>query len=96
MSGIKDFNAPAFHAEAARLRALGYAVENPAEVKLGPDAVWLDYMRADLPLLLTCDTVALLPGAIHSRGARIEANLALDLGLRLVPCESITDPAAKS
>ncbi|MCY1527250.1 hypothetical protein D9M68_623110 [compost metagenome] len=31
MTGLPEFNYPAFHAEAARLRALGYQVENPAE-----------------------------------------------------------------
>ena len=31
MRGVKDFNFPAFHAAAARLRALGYEVFNPAE-----------------------------------------------------------------
>lgn len=92
MTGIPEFNAPVFHAEAARLRALGYVVENPAEVKLPEGATWADYMCADIPLLLKCDTVALLPGAIYSRGARTEANLAAQLGMHLVPSKTITAP----
>ena len=32
MTGIKDLNFPAFHAEASRLRALGHIVVNPAAV----------------------------------------------------------------
>lgn len=32
MSGIKDFNAPLFHAEAKRLRDIGHDVVNPAEI----------------------------------------------------------------
>lgn len=31
MTGLPEHNFPAFHAEAARLRGLGYHVENPAE-----------------------------------------------------------------
>lgn len=93
MAGIPEFNAPAFHAEAARLRALGYEVENPADVKLADGATWSDYMRADLPLLLKCDTVVLLPGWNHSRGARLEAHLARELGLHVVPSVALWVPA---
>jgi hypothetical protein len=35
MTGLPDLNFPAFHAEAARLRALGYDVINPAELPEG-------------------------------------------------------------
>lgn len=96
MTGIPLLNVPAFTAEAARLRALGYEVENPAEVVLPEGATWSDYMRVDIPLMLKCDTVALLPGAIHSRGARIEVNLASLIGLHLVPCEAIVAPARRA
>jgi len=34
MSGIPEFNYPAFHAEAATLRAKGYAVFSPAEIDI--------------------------------------------------------------
>lgn len=96
MTGIPEFNAPAFHAEAARLRALGYTVENPAEVKLPDGASWSDYMRADLPLLLKCDTVVLLPGWAHSRGARLEAHLARELGMHLMPSVAVTARAGSA
>ena len=56
MTGLPEFNYPAFHAEAARLRQLGYHVENPAENSasrhhlvrlpaLGPDPA--DHLRLD-------------------------------------------------
>ena len=32
MTGLPELNFPAFHAEAARLRAFGYEVINPAEI----------------------------------------------------------------
>lgn len=82
MTGLPDFNRPAFHAAAAQLRQAGYEVRNPADVRLGPDATWSDYMRVDLPMLLECDLVALLPGWHKSRGARLEYTVATDLGIR--------------
>ena len=40
MSNMPSLNFPAFHAEAARLRGLGYEVVNPAEVNPDPTAGW--------------------------------------------------------
>lgn len=81
MTGIKDLNFPAFHAEAARLRALGHEVINPAEINSDPNAKWLDCMRADIQQLVTCDSVAMLDGWTASKGARLEHHIALELGL---------------
>lgn len=81
MSGLPDFNFPAFHAEAARLRALGYEVCNPAENPEPPGGSWEGYMRLAIAQLVTCDTIALLPGWEHSRGAGIEKKLAHELGM---------------
>lgn len=83
MTGYAELNFPAFHAEAARLRSLGFEIVNPAEINVDPLAQWLDCMRADIRGLVTCDGVALLPGWERSRGARIEQGLARDLGLRV-------------
>lgn len=71
-------------AEAA-LKAAGHEVVCPLDNGLHVDAKWDEHMRADIPLMLTCDTVALLDGWADSRGARIEYQLAKDLGLRVVP-----------
>ncbi|MFP4889294.1 DUF4406 domain-containing protein [Paraburkholderia sp. EG304] len=85
MSGYPELNFPAFHAEAARLRALGFEIVNPAEINADPTAKWLDCMRADIAAIMTekCDGIALLPGWEQSRGAPIEHNLVRDLGLRV-------------
>jgi len=93
MTGIADLNKPAFDAEAARLRALGYHVENPAEVQLPAGATWSDYMRADIPLLCQCDTIVMLDGWTASRGAVLEHRIALDLGMDWSKAGGITDPA---
>lgn len=82
MTGLPDFNYPAFHAEAARLRALGYHVENPAENPKQPS--WGKYMRQSLRQMLTCDTIALLPGWTGSRGATLERYVGQIVGLQVV------------
>ncbi len=81
MTGLPDDNKPAFNAEAARLRALGYDVFNPAEVVLPDGATWAQYMRIDLSQLLTCDEIAMLPGWESSKGANVEHGLAVDIGM---------------
>ncbi|WP_213761962.1 DUF4406 domain-containing protein [Caballeronia sp. dw_19] len=81
MTGYPEFNFPAFAAESARLRTLGFEVVNPAELNSGSDGDWLACMRVDIKALVDCDGVALLPGWEKSRGAPIEQGLARDLGL---------------
>ncbi len=84
MTNMPALNFPAFHAEAARLRALGYEVVNPAEVNAEPSAGWHACMRADIAQLVTCDAVRLLEGWESSRGASLEAHIAHSLDMRLV------------
>ena len=81
MTGLPEFNYPAFNAEAARLRALGYAVENPAENEAPADKTWSGYLRLAIAQLVTCDTVALLPGWEKSEGAKLEHHIACHLGI---------------
>ncbi len=86
MTGLPDFNRPAFHAAAAQLRAAGYEVVSPAELDSthpiadpdGPGA-WGRYMRRDIPFLLECDGVAWLSGWLESKGARLEMKIADEL-----------------
>lgn len=82
MSNLPDFNYPAFHAEAARLRLLGYQIENPAENPSQPN--WQGCMRLAIRQMLTCDTIAMLPGWTESRGATLERYTAGMVGMRIV------------
>ncbi|MFP3799460.1 DUF4406 domain-containing protein [Paraburkholderia sp. SIMBA_027] len=84
MTGLPDLNFPRFHAEAARLRALGHEVINPAEINPDVGMKWADAMRADIRELVTCDGICLLPGFEGSRGARLERHIALELGLEIM------------
>lgn len=81
MTGLPDYNYPAFNAEAARLRALGLHVENPAE---NPDQeTWEAYLRQALAQMLTCERVHFLPGWFGSRGARLEWIVAMKLDMQM-------------
>jgi hypothetical protein len=76
-----DFNFPAFADAVTVLDAAGFAVQSPHAEGQVPGWEWVDYMRRGLRQMLTCDGVATLPGWEGSRGARIEVDLAYDLGM---------------
>jgi nucleoside 2-deoxyribosyltransferase len=84
MTGLPELNFPAFHREAANLRAQGIEVVNPAEINADPNAKWVDCMRADIRELVTCDVIAMLPGWDKSKGATLEHHIAKTLELRVV------------
>lgn len=81
MTGLPDFNYPAFHAAAAELRANGMHVENPAEHGTVDGAEWSDYLGYDLGRLGTCGAIYMLPGWEKSKGAQLEMHVACTLGL---------------
>ena len=84
MSGVPGHNFPLFHRVAGVLRARGFEVFNPAENKDGGvPQTRAYYMRLDIPALLECEGVVLLPGWRQSRGASLEVWLAIDLDLAL-------------
>ena len=87
MSGIEDFNFPAFNAKAAELRSAGESVINPAEfdAEIGPDQPWETYLRRDLVLLAQeCDKIVLLDGWENSNGANVERWVGEKLGFTIV------------
>jgi hypothetical protein len=80
MSGYPEHNFPAFHAEAKRLRSLGLEVVNPAELN-EEGKTWAECMRTDIAQLMTCDEVVVLPGWSQSKGASLEVDIAVRLGM---------------
>lgn len=85
MTGLPGLNFGAFNSAAGQLRALGYEVINPAEKQseLG-ELTWEEYLREDLRDMLTCDTIALLPGWEASKGAHLELHVAHRVGMAVV------------
>jgi hypothetical protein len=83
MTGMPDFNFPAFNREAARLRSIGYDVVNPVELNPDSTTAWHDCMRRDLAALLECDVLALLDGWQRSAGAHLEMHVAHRVGIEI-------------
>jgi hypothetical protein len=98
MTGIKDWNFPAFFQAEDELVALGFDVINPAHndgatvqealqsagSPESPNKLWSDYMKRDLPHVMEVDMLCLLPGWQSSRGAQLEVHVAKALGLPLM------------
>lgn len=95
MSGLPEFNFPAFATAAARLRGAGYEVVSPAEIVAGPPPspsageseqkrFYNACMRADLKAMLDCDAIALMRGWENSNGAHIELHVAQRVGLQVL------------
>lgn len=89
MTGFTDLNFPAFNKAAAEMRERGYEVVNPVDINPDPDTPWTECMRNDIKALLACTHIALLPGWQRSKGARIEAGIAFDLGMELIYVQDV-------
>lgn len=86
MTGLPDFNYPAFRSAAASLERAGFTVLNPAENEPPCEVPeWSDWMRVALGQLVRADGVAFLTGAGNSRGALLEMKLASVLGMEVRP-----------
>lgn len=91
MTGLPEYNYPAFHREADRLRQLGYTVINPAEIEHEHDRTWESYMRNDIKALMEAEAVAVLEGWYDSKGARIEVLLAKQLGMKVFEAKTMQE-----
>lgn len=94
MTGLPEYNFPAFHEAAARIRADGLRVVSPAELdehdSVPPgERPWAWYLTRDLKALLECNAVAVLDGWRESRGARLEVHVASALGLPVVSAKTL-------
>lgn len=89
MTGLPEFNYPAFYAAAEQLTAAGHErVVNPAALgDGGTGRPWGFYMRQGIAGLLTCTDVALLPGWENSPGARLEVHIAQSLKMQTAPLD---------
>ncbi len=86
MRGIENYNFPLFKKVAKKLRKNGWFVVSPAEMDeaLGLDQThelraFSEYMQRDLSAVCDCDGIVLLPGWETSKGARLEAMVAVEV-----------------
>lgn len=90
MTGIAEFNFPAFHAAAANLRAMGFEIINPAENFGGDVTLPYDtYINEALRQVNSADAIIRLPGWEDSNGVRKECELATELGRRIYEYEDV-------
>lgn len=90
MTGLPNLNFEAFSAEAARLRAAGWEVLNPAEINPDHGMPWAECMRRDIAALCTCDAIQMLPSWHTSKGATLELHVAKQLGLAVYPQDGLS------
>lgn len=82
MTGLPQFNRPAFLQAAINLSFEKHVPLNPAIL---PDGLTeADYMAVGLTMLQRADAIYLLTGWQNSAGARAEHALALKLGLEVI------------
>ena len=85
MTGIPEFNYPAFSLSKSELEAAGIAVKSPHEIPwpespLGSnEELWQSMMKRALNMLLECEGIILMRGWVRSRGALVEFNVAAAL-----------------
>jgi hypothetical protein len=82
-------NLKAFATAERLLRARGHEPVNPVEAldEENPSvdqALWVRYMKRDIPKLVTCDAIYMLPDWELSRGALLERHIADELRLRVL------------
>lgn len=82
MTGIPEYNFPAFFQAARAWQKRGWDVVNPAELD-GEDTTqpWAYYLRRDLKVLVDCHAIAVLPGWENSKGASLEVEVAERLNM---------------
>ena len=66
------------------LESLGYEAINPLDKDLPLDASWSQHMRADIALLIQCESIYMMPGWEHSHGCKLELDVATSCGIRLM------------
>jgi hypothetical protein len=92
MTGLPNFNYPAFHAAEAELRKLGHNPINPARINFPADTSYDEMLMVDFEVIATmADAILLLPGWYMSMGAMQEHNLAVKLKLRVLHAQQLLE-----
>lgn len=85
MTGIPEWNHPAFDKVTNYLRSIGEDVCNPAEFfDRNTELTRAEYIRESIERLLECSSVVTLPGWEFSDGACLEVQIAKELGYKII------------
>ena len=85
ITGIEEEAKNLFKNAEEILTSQGFIVFNPMElVPYNPSYEWSDYMKDDIKILTECDAIYMLDNWTESKGAKIERQLAIDLGLNVI------------
>lgn len=91
MTGLPDFNKPAFDAYAEKFRAKGFRVLSPPELDGGDTTQPYDfYIRRDVRVLIEegVDRIYMMPGWHKSKGAQLEKHVAELCGIGIYDAET--------
>lgn len=81
MTGIAELNRQAFERAANHLRAMGYEPVIPGNLH-PTNTPYGAALRNALRAMLDCDQYTLLDGWANSRGARLENEIAIAIGMK--------------
>lgn len=86
ITGLEILAARAMFDKAQKLIELsGHDAINPMEkVSEQLNLTWAEYMKEDIPLLLSCEGIFLLENWGESKGARLEQHIAEELGMKVM------------
>lgn len=90
MTGLPEFNYPAFIKGELKLQKAGYTVVNPARLNTAGET-WTKCLRNDLKHIVTkCDAVVVMDNNwFNSRGARLEVATAIQLGMPIISLRTL-------
>ena len=77
--------APALFKQAeCALKEKGYDTVNPITLNHDHDKSWQNFMREDVKAMLDCDSIYMMSNWVNSKGAKIEREIAIYLGLKVI------------
>lgn len=86
MTGLPDYNRAAFNLRAEAFKALGYSVNNPADISVthGTEKSYGFYFKRALRLMLESDVVYVFGDTSNSAGVQMELKVAEMAGMPIV------------
>lgn len=79
-----DERRKAFKRAQKRIEDLGYIAVNPMENGLPDEATTHEHMRRDIELLMTCDYIYMMRRWTHSKGCKVEFDVATSIGMEII------------